>query len=305
MCSSDLAYKDLYEFVSYGLTNEEFSKALSKQSIPADESYTKTASLWERFVKAVASLIGFTSQDIEAVGQKLGIAPEDVTKEQLRKEYGTESERLARAGLTQNAMTTEMFAAFQDIVAPPPAAGIEMEPLGVQEVKQAGPVAPETDEQILERAKEEAKIRDRGLAKNIKNLFTKRGAYAATKNFQNERYALKRWEDYLSLIEKIIRTSDKLNNVYGQITRSGSMGVNLYNTHMKFLVQDAQKALQTYADKLGIDIKEALTRIHLIRESRHEPERRRAKFVLYVPLEDLDTQKIKIEELFEIGRAHV
>ena len=294
------AYKDLYEFVSYGLSNEEFSKALAAQRIPADQSYTKTASMWERFVRAVASLIGFTSQDIEAVGAKLKIAPEDVTKAQLEEEYGGDELTLRRAGLTPNAMSTELFAAFRDVVAPPPAAGIEMEPMAVQETKQAAPVGPPTTpEAITEQALKETELKEHGTGKKIRNLFTKKGAIWMTEHFQNDRYRLKRWEDRLSLLDRIDRITDKLNNVYGQITRSAGMGVDMYNTHMKVPTENAQKAVEAYAKKVGVDLRSALSRLHLIMETRHEPERRRVKFVLKVPLEDdQNLKRIKIDEMF-------
>lgn len=291
------AYKDLYEFVSYGLTNEEFSNALAAQRIPADQSYTKTASMWERFVKAVASLIGFTSKDFETVSEKLKIAPEDITKAQMEKEFGGDELMLRRAGLTPNAMSTEVFAAFRDIVAPPPAAGIDMPTMGVQETKQAEPVsAAPTEDEVVQKALSETELKEHGVRKKLSNLFTKRGAIWMTKHFQNDRYHLKRWEDRLSLLDKIDRISDKLNNVFGQITRSAGMGVDMFNTHMKLPTETAQKAVQAYADKLGIDTRDALSRLHLILETRHEPERRRVKFILRVPLDN--DKKIDVNSVF-------
>jgi hypothetical protein len=291
------AYKDLYEFVSYGLTNEEFSNALAAQRIPADQSYTKTASMWERFVRAVASLIGFTSKDFEAVSEKLKIAPEDITKAQMEKEFGGDELMLRRAGLTPNAMSTEVFAAFRDIVAPPPAAGVDMPTMGVQETKQADVGAAPTEDKVLEKALEQAKIEDRGIRRKVVDMIaTKRGWMYQTKRFQNDRYFLKRWEDRLALLDKIDRISDKLNNVYGQITRSAGMGVDMFNTHMKLPTETAQKAVQAYADKLGIETSDALSRLHLILETRHEPERRRVKFILRVPLDN--DKKIDVNSVF-------
>ena len=287
------AYENLYEFVSYGLTNEEFAKALSKLRIPEDRIYNRTASAFRRFVEAVARLVGFTDEEINTLSQKLGIAQEDVTQSQLVKEYGDAFDRL---DFKTNTMSTNVFAAFLDIVAPPAASGYELPTMAVQEVKQAEPGVPQTDEEITQKALEQNELKEHGVRKKVSNLFTKRGAIWLTEHFQNDRYRLKRWEDRWSLLNRIDRITDKLNNVYGQITRSAGMGVDMFNTHMKVPTENAQKAVQAYADKLGIETRDALARLHLIMETRHEPERRRVKFILRVPLDN--DNKIDVNSVF-------
>lgn len=279
------AYDSLYEFVSYGMTNEQFMQALSKLQVPAEQSYTRNPGVWDNFVSAIAKLLGFGGADTAAFAEKLGLKPEEATNERVTR----------RAGLMPNAMNTEMFAAFMDIVAPPPAAGIEMAPMPA--TVQAEPIDT-SDAGRIAQFEKETEIKERGFKKTLKNWFTKKGAIAATVNFQNDRYFLKRWEDRLARLGLIDRITDKLNNVYGQITRAGGMGVDIYNTNMKYLTQELQDAAQAYATATGTDTRKALARLHLIFEARHEPERRRVKFLLNVPLDPLG-QNIVIKDLIK------
>ena len=295
------AYTNLYEFASYGLTNEEFAKALSKIQVPANKSYTKDASLWERFVKAVSDLIGFTSKDIEELGVKLG-APYDadkqafkLTRKQIEEARGSDEAVMRRAGLMPNAMNTEVFSAFMDIVAPPPAAGVDMPSLPA--TMQAEPIDT-SDEGRMAQFEKDTEIKERGFKKTLKNWMTKRGAIALTTNFQNDRYALKRWEDKVSRFGLIDRITDKLNNIYGQITRSAATGVDIFNTNMKNLTEEVHNSVQAYAELTGVDTRKALSRLHLILEARHEPERRRVKYILNVPLNPLG-ETINVNELIE------
>jgi hypothetical protein len=85
---------------------------------------------------------------------------------------------------------------------------------------------------------------------------------------------------------------DKLNNVYGQITRSSGIAVDLFNQHMKFPIEAVNNAVSEYAKKRGIDINKALAELHLILEARHEPERRYIIYMQKVPL-DKSKQLIK------------
>lgn len=295
------AYTNLYEFASYGLTNEEFAKALSKIQVPANKSYTKDASLWERFVKAVSELIGFTSKDIEELGVKLG-APYDadkqafkLTRKQIEEARGSDEAVMRRAGLMPNAMNTEVFSAFMDIVAPPPAAGVDMPSLPA--TMQAEPIDTSETGRMAQFEKETT-IEERGVKKTLKNWMTKRGAIALTTNFQNDRYALKRWEDKVARFGLIDRLTDNLNNVYGQITRSAATGVDIFNTNMKNLTEEVHNSVQAYAELTGVDTRRALSRLHLIFEAKHEPERRRVKYILNVPLNPLG-QTIDINELIK------
>jgi hypothetical protein len=90
------------------------------------------------------------------------------------------------------------------------------------------------------------------------------------------------------------RIGPDLNNVYGQITRSAGMAVNLYDEYLRNATEETHAAVEAYAKKSGLTINEALGRLHIILEARHEPERRRVKYIKTVPLEN-DSKRIKFE----------
>jgi hypothetical protein len=242
------AYKDLYEFVAHAMNDEAFVDELKQIPIAKKDSIYDTKS-------------NFFTDFIRSIAQALGLVDD------------------------QSNFAAEAFRAFEDIIAPPPKEGIEMAPLPM-ETKQAEP-GPKTDKEILDAALTQVRpmVQTRNVKSSVRNLFTLRGAQWLADRFQNDRYALKVAEDRGVLFGLVERLGDKLNNVYGQITRSSGIAVDLFNIHMKFPVQDAQNAVEAYAKRRGIDTKEALAELHLILETRHEPERRRVLYMMNVPLD--------------------
>jgi hypothetical protein len=250
------AYKDLYEFIAHAITDAEFQKALE------DTPITKENSIFNRNTNAFTDFI-------RSIFQFLGLLND------------------------KSNFKAEAFKALEDIVSAPPKSGVPVgQTLGftkTQTTKQA-PTAPQTDKEIIESALNQVRpmVQTRNVRSSIRGLFTKQGAQWMVERFQNDRYPLKLAEDRGVLFNVIERMGDKVNNVYGQITRSSGMAVDLFNRHMKFPVQDANDAVKRYADKRGIDVKEALAELHLILETRHEPERRAVLFMLNVPLDEVN-----------------
>lgn len=246
------AYKDLYEFIAHAITDAEFQKALEATPITKENSiFNKNTNAFSEFIRSIFQFLGLLND--------------------------------------KSNFKAEAFKAFEDIVSAPPKSGVPVgQTLGF-ETKQA-PTAPQTDKEIMETALKQVRpmVQTRNVKSSIRNLFTKQGAQWMVERFQNDRYPLKIAEDRGVLFNIVERMGDKVNNVYGQITRSSGMAVDLFNRHMKFPVQDANDAVKKYADKRGIDIKEALAELHLILETRHEPERRAVLFMLNVPLDEVN-----------------
>ena len=246
------AYKDLYEFIAHAITDAEFQKALEATPITKENSiFNNNTNAFSEFIRSIFQFLGLLND--------------------------------------KSNFKAEAFKAFEDIVSAPPKSGVPVgQTLGF-ETKQA-PTAPQTDKEIMETALNQVRpmVQTRNVKSSIRNLFTKQGAQWMVERFQNDRYPLKIAEDRGVLFNIVERMGDKVNNVYGQITRSSGMAVDLFNRHMKFPVQDANEAVKKYADKRGIDIKEALAELHLILETRHEPERRAVLFMLNVPLDEVN-----------------
>ena len=253
------AYENIYEFVSYAVTDRAFQKELQRIQIPASNSlWGQVKNAWSNFVKAVAQVLGI---------------PDTVE--------------------SRNALI-ETFGAFEYVMAVPKDA-IKMAPLPT-ETKQAETYDESklSDEQLAAQAESEVQLKERTAKSFLRNLFTKKGGHWAATMFQNERYPIKVVEDRARLFGMLKRIGPDLNNVYGQITRSAGMAVNLYDEYLRNATEETHAAVEAYAKKSGLTINEALARLHIILEARHEPERRRVKYIKTVPLEN-ESKRIKFE----------
>jgi len=251
------AYKNIYEFMAHAITNEEFQRGL--EEIPV----SKKNSIFSRDTNAFTDFI-------RSIFQFLGLIND------------------------QSNFKAEAFKVLEDIISVPPAEGINLGTL-TMETKQAEAVkAPQTDTEILNDALKEVApmAAPKSTKAAVKGLFTRRGAAWMVERFQNDRYPLKQAEERAVLFNILERVGDKLNNVYGQITRSSGMAVDLFNQRLKFPIEAVNNAVSEYAKKRGIDINKALAELHLIMEARHEPERRYIIYMQKVPL-DQSKQIIK------------
>ena len=251
------AYKNVYEFVSYAITDRAFQKELQRIQIPAKDSlWGQVKDAWSNFVKGVAQLLGIPDT-IEA----------------------------------RNALI-ETFGAFEYVMSAPKDS-IEMKPLPT-ETKQAEGYdeSKMTDQELADKAESEVQLKEHGGKAFFRNLFTKKGGHWLATMFQNERYPLKVVEDRAKLFGLLQRIGPDLNNVYGQITRSAGVAVDLYDQYMRTATEDTHAAVEAYAKKAGLTIRDALERLHIILEAKHEPERRFVKYLKTVPLEK-DSKRIK------------
>jgi hypothetical protein len=260
------AYEDLNEFVSNAINNEAFQNALGKLSIPVKESIVpEETSLWSNLLQAIAKILRIPGL------------------------------------LREGNMSVEALAAFDKIVSAPPKGGIDRAPLPSRkapEVKQAPEVKEEpkaqSDQEIADEAVDQVKLKERGGKVLLKNLFTTHGAHWMAERFQNDRYILKVREDRAALLGQLERLGDTLNNVFGQITRSTGIAVDVFNTHMKFPTEAVHDAISAYAKKTDVSVDLALARLHIILEARHEPERRAVNYLKKVPLDASNATAIKV-----------
>jgi hypothetical protein len=264
------AYDNLHEFVTNAINNQKFQNDLGGLSIPVSKSIIpEDTSLWNNLLKAIAEILGVQV-------------------------------------LSRGNMSVEALAAFNDIISVPPESGINRAPLPSKkapEVKQAPEVKEEpkaqTDQEIADEAVDQVKLKERGGKVLLKNLFTTHGAHWLAERFQNDRYILKVREDRAALLGQLERLGETLNNVFGQITRSTGIAVDVFNTHMKFPTEAVHDAVSAYAKKAGIDVDQALARLHIILEARHEPERRAVNYIKKVPLDASNDTAIKVADLIK------
>lgn len=254
---------DLYEFVSEALTDRVFQRDISR--LPATGLQTvympETKSMWTEFTLAMARVLGML-QDLFKPGKKGELKSDNVLM--------------------------EVFGAFEDVLAVPDQP-IDLAPLPMSETKQATEFKAEgTPEQIIAAAREQVQLKEHGGKAFLKNLMSQRGYDWFVTHFQNDRRAIKNATERAQRFGILKRVGRDLNDVYGQITRSTGIAVNMFNYHIKNPSEDLHAAIEAYAQASGQPIKTALADLHLIFESFHEPERRRVKYLKSVPLDDSD-----------------
>jgi hypothetical protein len=265
------AFKDLYEFVSYAMTDRAFQSALSDVNTKRLEyiELPIEKSLWTSFMKAVARLF----PSVSSLFDKKGVLKPDQT------------DALA-----------EVFNAFEKIMAVPEA-GIDIEPLPAKakttkpvtkKAPRSKPSSQLTDAEFESETLEKFALKDRSRTKKLRNLSFEK----VVTNLQNERRVVKTIFEREERAGRLKRTGKDLNDVWGQITRSIGMALDLDNTHVKPLELRLHEQIAAFAEELGVSVSEALSRIDIVGKARHESERREVKFIKKVPLDT--SQKYKV-----------
>jgi hypothetical protein len=181
-----------------------------------------------------------------------------------------------------------------------PTADLRGAEVSYAKAKAAQPKAPKKDaESVVEKKlrEDEAAIPPENSAYSPRNveakdikyfkrlLFTKAGWRDIASKLQYDRYAIKYWEDKLSLAGKIIREGkNKINNIHEQITLATGRGKNLYNSKVEGIYKELNEGILGLSKALGKGTDVALDMAHRILEATHEPERRLVKYLMAVPL---------------------
>jgi hypothetical protein len=248
------AYKNLYEFVSYSMTNKSFQLELAKLRQSAEQAETilpEKKSMWSEFKLEIAKLIGATK------------------------------ELFKRGKLNMEAPINyqmEIAAAFEDILAVPKAGEIQMKPLPA-----TGPAnGIDGDNSAYNPDRNEAPD---GKA-FVKKLFTTAEGWRRIATWLvDRRTEAKYLHDIYNLADKISRDlSGKFTNFYEWAVTSAALGENEYINRVQDTENKLHNQITDYTTLIGTDLKSALNRLHRIAEALHEPERRFVKWMLTVPL---------------------
>lgn len=170
-----------------------------------------------------------------------------------------------------------------------------------REVKAALQIARTPQEELDELAKGISKkyeddLTKASLRKRVQNLFTSpEGWTELVRRFQNDRVVAKRLEDTLDKTGLLKSIGGKLNNVYNQLTRAGSLADEAFNQYVYSSMKDLERAIFNYTKASGLDLKDALQKLHFYMIGLHEQERRQVKYIRTVPLDD--ATKITVKEL--------
>lgn len=140
---------------------------------------------------------------------------------------------------------------------------------------------------LKEWAKSIPKVPDTPAA-SIKKALGENERYGTFQNtvkaLQNNRRAIQNWENRLEKAKKIMYYGENQNNIFGDISASSGRAEHFFNFYLAAASKDLYDAIGKYADARGLSDQEALLELQQVFVARHEPERRRAKYVLNVPL---------------------
>ena len=124
----------------------------------------------------------------------------------------------------------------------------------------------------------------------LKNLLTggQTTITQAITTFQNDRYAVKKLQDDLEKAGLLKRFGKGFNNIYDYITLSFGRSDRIMKEILKQPMEAFERTFSEYvnyvADKKGIDKKQAAAELKIFLTAMHEPERRKVKFMKFVPL---------------------
>lgn len=200
----------------------------------------------------------------------------------------------------------EFSAAFKDILAAPEGdikelAGKEQDfgatlaSRGAAATVTAPPAPQKTPEEAKAAYEREVAIKPGGAQRTVKALFTNKGYNWLVERFQNDRYILRKLTNLAERFGILNRLGDNINDVYGQITRSTGIAVDLFARRVQTPSDAVHKAVEAYAKAANVDINKALEQLHLVLEARHEPERRTVKFLREVKLDQQNVKAIKFD----------
>jgi len=248
------AYKDIYEFVAYALTDRRLQNDLAKLDKRVKAStLPKTKSLWSQFVLNVAKLFGL---DTVIFGKKGTVKAEN--------------------------LIPELFAAFEHIIAVPKG-GIPLAPLP----SIAAPALPDKTRtaSFEQQVAEAPKLNRPYTADAVKNLFsTVEGGRTLLRRFVNDRHYAKMVQASAEMIRKVIYSGEKVNAFYDQISLAMGRAKYYYDLDIEPLITGIHEQVKAIAKDRGVDPEFIMDELHVLKRAVHEEERRTWKFKFYAPL---------------------
>jgi hypothetical protein len=317
------AFEDLFEFVSYALTDSKFQGELANiQARPLSKYSAEGAkNLWNYFTQALSKLYnlltpkalrlevrpelfdafakGLTPMDKDSLYEEsedgvdlteVGeIVPGRETKVETKKQKFKPGKKFlsSQPGFEGN-LVLEVSEIFNRILEAPEA-GIEMKPLAAKKEGAETKKAPEYRETGINEDDAAYDVKGEHQPKNVRYLgklfFTAPGWRQIATKFQNSRYNIKHWQDTLDLAGKIIDDGrNRINNIYTQLTLSASSARNYYNQYVKDIDERLEQSVVEFAKESGLDVTKGLNKLFRILEALHDGERRHEKFLMIVPL---------------------
>jgi len=261
------AFKNIYEFVSYAMTDALFQNELSqlKTKDLITTLLPDNKSMWSEFVVNMTKFFDFFKNMFTKAG--------DVKAENF---------------------LPEVYAAFEAIAAVPEG-GIEMAPLPATKPTTKNKTPTEVVTSLDDRTSENNALYKLKSDQKpgtpfkalVKSVSTVGGWQRMATIFQSESYPVRVLERQLANANSLFRIGkDAINNLHEQISLAASLARNYHNRYLKAHIEELNASVAEYAKAAGITSEEALLDLHKVLEALHEPERRLVKYILSVPLEN-------------------
>ena len=308
------AFENVYEFVSYAMTDVSLQRDLSNIQARGLGKYTtdnkpflrsvlsRFGSLWGQFTQALMKMYGLTKagrtftpaenipddivkgfnelQQEELTSGRKGVIYQRPASERVSKEAIARGS--AQAGYEAN-LLVEMSEAFGRILAAPEA-GINIGALPAKKPSKPPIQAPAGGATSFDEMRDAMPSYNTNPAKEVLQMSKGKVGETAVRIFQNDRAAIKNWQQKLRYAGRLVAYTAGFNNIYDQITLSSGNAYYLYTQY----VQQHNDAIRTqvaeYAAKRGLNINTAVNELGLFTIALHEAERRMTLYLRNVPL---------------------
>lgn len=272
------AYENLYEFVSYAITDEEFANALRNLDI------------------STPSLENWYVNNVDIQGVDIGsILPKERTLWSSFKQSIANILGIPKGAMKSTNFLLEMHAAFEDILTAP------TEPVYITNLSAKKPKKPpkvaekepkeRSDDPFAKDPLYRVNVDNKGgyIKRFWKRISTKQGWQDTITEFQDATYQLDAWQKTRTMTGQInFDQSGKFTNIATQGTRAMAEGRNFVTEYLQAPFDTLQAQLAAFANKYKLDLDDQiLPRIQKLGELWHEPERRRVNFIMRVPLSKL------------------
>ena len=248
----------LKEFVAEAFSNPEFQTAMGNLK-PMQEN-GKPQNVFSLFAKRIMEMLGFRNrllnkEELEEVGGTYGAVLGDVL---------TQIEQVIKADRTAPAIGVSYMAKKP---AKPP----------IQ-----APAGGSTDFKDILNAMPQYNSNP---ARDLSKMSKAKTGEAAVRIFQNDRAAIKNWENKLRFAGRLVTYAAGFNNIYTQLTLSSGNAHYLYAQYVQNHSETIRTEVAKYAEKRGLSINDAVNELGAFAIALHEPERRRTLYIRNVPLE--------------------
>jgi hypothetical protein len=310
------AFENVYEFVSYAMTDVGLQRDLANVQARGLGKYTtenkpflrsilsRFGSLWGQFTQALMKMYGLTkagrtftpSENIpDDIVKGFNELPQDELQGPRRKGVIYQrpaSERVskeaiargsAQAGYEAN-LLVEMSEAFGRILAAPEA-GIDIEALPAKKPAKPPIQAPAEGTADFKAMRNAMPQYNTNPARELSRMSKAKLGETAVRTFQNDRAAIKNWENKLRFAGRLVAYTAGFNNIYTQLTLSSGNAHYLFTQYIQNHSDAIRTGVAEYAKKRGLSIDDAVNELGLFAIALHEPERRRTLYIRDVPLE--------------------